>query len=172
MDLRPPRHAGRHAMARLVSRHLELELLDEVRALRSRTHERHLADEHIPELREFIEAQLPEHLANSRHPLVVQDVPSHIGVTVNPHGAELQHVEELPVAADTALTEQDRAGAADPHRDHASDEERRTDNECDGGNCHIDGPLDTGRAPGSAGGAQPKEWNPPDEVAPARRTES
>src|SRR5882672_10260863 len=71
VDLRPARDAGLHLVAQHVLRDLVLELGDEVRPLRTRTDNRHLAAQHVPELRQLVEVRLAQQLADRRAPRVL-----------------------------------------------------------------------------------------------------
>ena len=57
VDLRPAGDAGLHLVAQHVLRNAVLELLDEERPLRPRADERHVAAEHVPELRQLVEVR-------------------------------------------------------------------------------------------------------------------
>ena len=56
----------------------------------------------------------PQYLADLRHG-VVGGVPLDVGSRVDPHGAELEHVDDDPALTHSLLTEVDRAGARDLH---------------------------------------------------------
>src|SRR5688572_32818548 len=71
IHLRPAGNAGLHLVAQHVLRDLVLELLDEERALRARADDRHLALEHVPELRQLVEIQPPQPAADHRGARVV-----------------------------------------------------------------------------------------------------
>src|SRR5690606_24432090 len=57
VDLGPARDAGFDLVAQHVLRDPMLELFDEERALGARPHDRHVADQHVPELRQFVEIE-------------------------------------------------------------------------------------------------------------------
>src|SRR5512141_1083978 len=59
-DLRPPGHAGLDAVPYGVIRYLARELVDEVGALGPRPDEAHVADQDVDELRELVDAELPD----------------------------------------------------------------------------------------------------------------
>src|SRR5262245_27606835 len=69
--LRVARDAWLDVEALLEKRHLLLELLDEDGALRARADHAHLALEHVPELRQLVEARLTDELADARHAVVI-----------------------------------------------------------------------------------------------------
>src|SRR5215472_3930690 len=64
--LGPARHAGLHLVAQHVLRNAVLELLDEMRALRPRADNRHVAAQDVPQLRQLIKIRPPEELAERR----------------------------------------------------------------------------------------------------------
>src|SRR3954466_4941375 len=70
VDLRPASDARLHAMAKHVVRDLVAELVDEYRTLRARPHQRHVPGEHVPELRELIEAGRAQQRADRCAPIV------------------------------------------------------------------------------------------------------
>src|SRR5262249_14790492 len=70
-DLRVAGDAGLHAEALPEEGDLTLEPLDEDRALGARADEAHLANEHVPELRQLIDARPAEEAADARHARIV-----------------------------------------------------------------------------------------------------
>src|SRR5687767_3560135 len=68
VDLRPAGDAGLHLVAQHVLRNAVLELLDEERPLRARTDDRHIALQHVPELRQLIEVELAQPAPERRRP--------------------------------------------------------------------------------------------------------
>src|SRR5581483_5283717 len=71
VDLRPSGQTRLHLVAQHVLRNPMLELLDKVRALGPRPHDRHVAAEDVPELRQLVEIRSPEKTAERRDPWVV-----------------------------------------------------------------------------------------------------
>ena len=72
--------------------------LHNVPVLGPRSNDRHISSQHVPELRQFVDAELAQQLANRRDSLVrlLRD-PAIRRITADTHGAQLDHVEELPV---------------------------------------------------------------------------
>ena len=66
VDLRPAGDAGLHLVAQHVLREAMLELLDEERALGTRTDDRHVAAQDVPELRQFVEVEAAQPSARPR----------------------------------------------------------------------------------------------------------
>ena len=93
--LRPPGHAGPHAVAKTVKRNRPTEALDELRTLRTRTNQAHVADEHVPQLRQFVEPGASEEATDGRDAPVVGRSPHGAGVRfgVGAHRAELVNHE-------------------------------------------------------------------------------
>jgi hypothetical protein len=86
--------------------------LHELRVFRPRAHERHLALEHVPELRQLVELRLRERPADPGEPGVVGKRESHArrGVV---HLAELEHRELAAAKADTPAPEEHGAAAVE-----------------------------------------------------------
>src|SRR4029079_16079640 len=88
---------------------------------RPRTHEAHVAEQDVEELRQLVEAGAAQEPAESRDPRVVVDLETgavHLGqgeelvallLRADTHGAELQHAEGSPVEPAPLLGEQHRA---------------------------------------------------------------
>ena len=103
-----------HAMARRVVRRDHLERLAagaRARSMRPWPDQRHVAAQHVEELRQFIERCAPQEGAHTCHPLVVARClrqPAWFRCVVA-HRAELPHLEADIGEADAALAEQDGA---------------------------------------------------------------
>ena len=69
--LGPARDAGLHQAAALIVWEAALELSDERRLLRPWTDQRHVATEHVPELRELVDVQLAHQPADGENAIVV-----------------------------------------------------------------------------------------------------
>src|SRR2546425_1568928 len=80
VDLGPPRDAGLHLVAEHVTGHPAPELLHKARALRARTHEAHLAPQHVEELRQLVEAPASQESAPSGTARVVRGGPDGSGL--------------------------------------------------------------------------------------------
>lgn len=87
---------------------LTFELVGIARYVRARTDKAHVADEDIPEFRQLVEFVMAELCAEGRDAAFASDGDRTSAVAYG-HGAELVHGEELPVAPDTFLLEDDRA---------------------------------------------------------------
>src|SRR3989442_2949482 len=109
LDLGPAGDAGPHRVTLVVVRDHLAQLLDEVRALRARSHEAHLALEDVDDLGQLVEAELPQDAAEPGDPRVVLGPRPHRPrgrFGVDPHRAELVEVEDPPAQADPALAEE------------------------------------------------------------------
>ena len=86
----------------------------------SRTHHRHVSDEHIDELRKFVDVRPSHEFAHPGLPRVVARGLQFVAVGVHTHGAELQTVEHLAVQAAPLLPEEDgaRTGELDERSEH------------------------------------------------------
>src|SRR5947207_3065899 len=67
VHLRPAGHARLHFVPQHVLRNAVLRLLDELRALGTRSDDRHVAAQDVPELRQLVEVRAPQKLAERRH---------------------------------------------------------------------------------------------------------
>src|SRR5438132_1449702 len=132
---------------------------------RAGARQRHFADQHIPELRQFIETGLPEERADpgdariflyfENRLLSVLSVSANLSgneppnvflvdtaVAIGAHGAELQQSEFLAVLAPTLLAEEYRAlgSCLDQERDQSK--QRRNEEQSESASGDIDGALD------------------------------
>src|SRR5207247_9329890 len=71
LNLRPAGKAWLHNVALRVVRNDRSQLLDEHRALRAWAHEIHLSADHVDELRELVESQLPNDASNPGNARIV-----------------------------------------------------------------------------------------------------
>src|SRR6185436_13286939 len=105
IDLRPAGQSSFYLVPQHVLRETVPELLDEVRTLRPRTHNRHIAAEHVPELREFVDVRPPQEPAERGHTGIVWHRPYRsailLGIVV--HRSELDDREGLAVEAHAFL---------------------------------------------------------------------
>ena len=113
-----------------------LELLDEERTLGAWAHNRHVAFQHVPELRPLVEVALTQPQPDARRARVVLIGPDRSGVRfrIDRHRAELVNHELLAVEAHPLLLIKDRACSIaldeprdDEHRHRHRDEGRRRD---------------------------------------------
>ena len=109
-----------HLVAQHVARDLAAELLDEDRPLGTRPDEAHVAAQHVPELRQLVEAGAAQEGAEARAARVVaapsRPAPSRC-LGVGAHRAELEHVEDAAVEPHALLAVEDRAGGGQPDRE-------------------------------------------------------
>jgi hypothetical protein len=105
VHLRPSCDPRFYRMASVVMRDLVLKAPDQFRAFGPRPNEAHLALEHIPELRYLVDIPLPHKRTDSKPACVVFSGPADFPVLlrVQPHTANLQHVESLSIPAEPSL---------------------------------------------------------------------
>src|SRR5580704_7384388 len=110
--LSPAGDAGFDRMASVIMRDLVLKVPNQLRAFRPRPHEAHLAFEHIPELWDLVDVPLPHKSADSKAARVIFRGPADFPVffRIEPHTANLQHLEGLAIPAESPLAVQDRSG--------------------------------------------------------------
>src|SRR5262249_755498 len=98
VDLGPAGDAALDAVPGHVVGNRLRQLVDELRLLRSRADEAHIADQNVDKLRQFVEAGLPQELAERSATVVVLRGHARAGlVGIDVHAAELEHVERLAV---------------------------------------------------------------------------
>ena len=112
-------------MAEHVLREPVFELLDEIRTLWARTHERHLTTKHVPELREFVELGLADEPAGGRDAgiVVARVVGGRSGR--NLHAAELPESERRAFAAGAGWRVEDRPPEREKNDDGSEQHEWR-----------------------------------------------
>ena len=140
VHLRPAGDAGLHLVAQHVLRDLVLELRDEMRPLRARPDDRHVAAQHVPELRQLVDVRAAQELAERRHAADRRSLRPHrpglaLGVVV--HRAELDDRERLAVEAHPLLAVEDGAARRElderrdePERNRQHDQRRRSRSRC------------------------------------------
>ena len=125
MHLRPAGDAGLHAVAQHVARDLVLELAHERRPLGARADDRHVAGEHVPDLRQLVERPRAQELADARAARIVLDRPHRTArrFGVDAHRAELHDHERAAVEPHALLAVEDGAAVLDPdgERDQRQD---------------------------------------------------
>ena len=111
VDLRPAGHARFHEVARKIVRDFPGELVDVIRALRTRADEAHVAAEDVPKLREFVDVPAAKEGADAEQ----AGVAARGGLTggvgrrgVGAHAAELVECEGTMAGADAGLAEENR----------------------------------------------------------------
>jgi hypothetical protein len=120
-------------------------LLDLVRKGRPRIHERHLPDQHVPELRQLVDAGLSKNVSDRCDPWIVGELEKLVGrgnvdtsalldeatdefpvrtfFCTNVHRPKLEHLEGFAHLADPKLPEQNRSWRSQPH--HGGDHEQQ-----------------------------------------------
>ena len=125
--LRQARDAGPHPQAFAERGQPALDARGQLRALRPRTHQAHLAPQHVQHLRQLVEMEPAQHAAHrggARIPPHRPDRPG-AGLRALDHGAELEHREHPAVAPEARLAVQHRAGALEPDRERDADRHNR-----------------------------------------------
>src|SRR3954466_12780209 len=107
INLRPAGNARLHVMAEGIAADQLGEMIVVSRCMRARSDNRHLAFQHIEELRQLVDARLAQPRANGRDALVAAygllDVCT---IIENGHGAELEDLEFLAVEPAPRLHEE------------------------------------------------------------------
>src|SRR5579872_5286809 len=106
IDLRPAGYAGTHDMALRITRQIRAEPIGVFAHLGSRSDERHLAAQHVKELRQLIEAEAADESADARDAIVELRRPRR--VRADAHRAKFENPERTSALTDTLLTEKDR----------------------------------------------------------------
>ena len=106
-----------------------LELGDQLRALRPGTDEGHLSANHVPDLRQFVEARSAHPTAPPHYPAVVHDSQAGgpVGLRVMVHGPELGQDERHPIPTGPDLTEQHAATCHQPNVGRSDRQHRHDD---------------------------------------------
>ena len=138
VDLRPAGEAGADVVGAVF-----VALLDEIRLVPqggARPDDAHLADEDVEDLRQLVEARLPEEGADLRDVLlrILQEVGRDVVWRVDLHRAVFQDGEELLVLPDAPLAEEDRAGVADDDAQSDDDPEGYQHDDADAGQDDVD----------------------------------
>src|SRR4051794_6522214 len=131
VDLRPPGDARLDVVAAGIEPDAPLEGLIVRHRVRPRTDERHVAEEHVQELRQLVDVPAPQKAADQRHAIVASARLAEIAVVVDPHGAEFIDPERLLVEAVALLAEHRRAGAVEPDQERDENEERQQQHEAE-----------------------------------------
>jgi hypothetical protein len=120
---------------------LRAELLHERRTLGARTHQRHVAAQHVPQLRQLVQAGAAQDLADTGDAVIGGDIPRVVAVGVDPHGAELQQLERMAVLADPDLAEQHRPWARHLDRHGQRRQHRCRQDQQQARHGDVEGPL-------------------------------
>src|SRR5215204_792554 len=112
VDLGPAGDSRLDLVAQHVLRDAVLELLDEVGTFWSWSDDRHVAAQHVPELRQLVEVEPAQEAADPGSARVVVSGPDGAGVVfrAHVHRAELVDVERLAVETHPLLLVEHRAG--------------------------------------------------------------
>src|ERR1700681_2140999 len=108
-------------MAFRETRENRAELLDVERPLGTRSDDRHLPEQDVEKLWQFVEARSAEKAADARHARFAGARPDRAGVLlrIDVHRAEFEHRKLLAEAPDARLAIDDRSGAVELHGDGA-----------------------------------------------------
>ena len=128
MDLRPPREAALHFVARHVTRHALAEFVHEVRAFRPGTDKTHFPQKYVQQLRKLVKIPAAEELSASRS-AIVRGLRPHrprLFFGVDFHGAEFDQAEDVPVAPHAFLKIKNGPlpFQLDQHRDDKTDRKK------------------------------------------------
>src|SRR5438067_422508 len=98
VDLRPAGDAGLHEMFLHVPGKAIAKLGDKIRSLGPRAHQRHVAVEHVEELRQFVQTEAAQQRAERRRTLLGASRPHRTEQRATPFGALLRRfsLDELP----------------------------------------------------------------------------
>ena len=118
-------------------------LFDQIRLVPqggSRSDDTHLADEDVEDLRQFIEARLPQEGADLRDVLlrILKQMRWNIMRCIDFHRPVLQDGEQLLVLPDALLTEKDRAWIADDDTQADDDPEWNQNNDANARQDNVD----------------------------------
>src|SRR3569832_1648406 len=125
VDLRPAGDARLHHMALGIVIELLLQILDELRAFGARADEAHLALEHAPALRQFVDPRLADETTDAGDARVVLLRPHHLAADLNilAHRTQLNAVEALTKQTNTTLAVEDRPLAFELDGDRGDDDQ-------------------------------------------------
>ena len=122
------------------------------------SHQAHLADEHVEQLGQFVQAGFPQHLPHPGHPGIVlqfefgfpflpgfgicRQIFFQFFVRVHAHGAEFQTGEQFPVLADPLVGEDHRAPGIQFDQDSQEQEDGAQEHYSDSGKHQVEDPFD------------------------------
>ncbi len=143
VDGGPTGHAGFHGVADVVVGDAVLEVFDEFGALGTRTDQAHVAFEHVPELREFVDVPLAHEGADFEAASVPLPRPlrSVFIFGIHPHAADLVDLEVFPAAPDAHLRVEDGAGGFCAHDGGKEGNQWSRDEQAEGRTDQVEGPL-------------------------------
>ena len=93
VHLRPAGHTWSHLVLHHVERHRFSELLHKEGDFRARTHQAHVAADHVPQLRQLVQAQLSQEAPDPRATVIVVRGPCGVLRIIDLHAPEFQHHE-------------------------------------------------------------------------------
>ena len=117
-----------------------------------RADERHLAAQHVDELRQLVEPRAPQDAPDRRGPCAVRERCA-IGIAGAAQGAELVERERAHAAARMHLAEQDRAALVEEHHEGDESHQRHEQEQRERAHPHLDGAA--GAEIGALGRARP-----------------
>ncbi len=125
----------------------ELFVVDE--SVRSRADNRHLALEHVPELRQFVDAGASQEAADAGDAFVAdRDLADVLVSLADGECAQLENLDDLTVQAAAALPVDDRSVAFELDGDRGEREDRQGNDDANAGDDDVLGALHQGRPAG------------------------
>ena len=119
VDLRPAGQAGPDRMAFAIERQLLRQLLDEFRPLRPWPHQRHVAFQHVDQLRQLVNSRAAEKPADGGDPVVAGGGPDRARrFRIDAHGTQFQDLENAPAQGHALLAIENRSAIPQPYRRH------------------------------------------------------
>ena len=131
--------------------------LDQLDLLRARPDDRHLAAQHVDQLRQLVEAEPAQEAPDAGHAGVVGELEHRVAqvveadhvlepvLGVGDHGPELVHLERAAVEPGAGLVEEHGPAAVELDRDRDQGEERGREQEPDRGDDDVEAALDQRR---------------------------
>ena len=147
LRLRQAHDAGAHPQPAGKSRRLALHARGQLGALRARTHQAHLAAQHVHDLRQLVQMQPAQHAPDPGRAGIARRRPHRAGTILRPvdHGAELDQPKRASAQSKARLAVEHRTGTVEPDRDrdrHAQHHPDRQQRECgDADDAQVEGAL-------------------------------
>ncbi len=138
---------GAHRVAEIVVRMFFAEFARELGTLGPGAGQAHLAAKDVPELRKLVETEPAEICAERRAARIVRHGPdgAQIPFGVFPHGSELDDDEPLSAETHARLTVKNRPAVAETDREGDEGQQRREQNQENGGNYNVNRSFDEAR---------------------------
>ncbi len=113
------------------------------RVFGTRPHQAHLADQHVPQLRQFVQLGIPQPFADGGDARVIRRRDARPGITgrLLAHGAELEDLEDPPTHSQARPAEEDRARGIAFDQQGDDDEEGRQQQQAQCGGQDVHQPL-------------------------------